>query len=53
MDSAWQTAQDYGHFYVKYVNDMWNGMSPMEYGFLLIAIAGAGYFLMKNSVKGP
>lgn len=29
----------------------WNNMGPMEYGYVLIAIALAGWFLMRSSLK--
>jgi hypothetical protein len=53
MESAWLLVQDYARFYWQYGNKLWNTMTPMQYGMLLVGIAVCGYLLMKNSVKGP
>jgi len=39
----------YVHYYLRYFNDLWDSITPMQYGSLLIIIAICGYVLMKTS----
>jgi len=39
----------YVHFYLRYFNDLWDSITPMQYCSLLIFIAVCGYLLMRTS----
>ncbi len=41
----------YANFYWKFVLKQWDRITPTEYAFLLVGIAVAGWFLLRNSVK--
>lgn len=43
-----QVVWDHLIFYQKFLASAWANMTPMQYGFLLVSIAVAGYALMKN-----
>ncbi len=46
-----QTVNDYFYFYKRYFFEAWNNMTPMEYGFMLVAIAAIGWLLMKSAPR--
>ena len=46
-----QTVNDYLYFYKGYVFETWNNMTPMEYGFMLVAIAAIGWLCMKSAPR--
>jgi len=46
-----QTVSDYFFFYKRYFLEAWNTMSPMEYGFMLVAIAAIGWICMKGAPR--
>jgi len=39
----------YVRFYVTYLNDLWDNITPGQYGGLLIFIAVCGYLLMRSA----
>jgi hypothetical protein len=41
-------ATRYGRYYVRYAEDRWNNMTPIEYGSVLILVALFGWLLMKS-----
>ncbi|MGE5194486.1 MAG: hypothetical protein ACM3U2_18505 [Deltaproteobacteria bacterium] len=46
-----QSLTDHLHFYQRYFLEAWNNMSPMEYGFMLVAIAAIGWLCMKSGPR--
>jgi hypothetical protein len=46
-----QTVSDYFYFYRRFFFDTWNNMTPMEYGFMLVAIAAIGWLCMKSAPR--
>ena len=38
-------------FYQNYLLNAWLNMTPMQYGYLLVAIAVTGWLLMKSDQK--
>ena len=45
------TVNYYLTFYKNYFLHAWNNLTPMQYGFLLVAVAVIGYLLMKSGAK--
>lgn len=45
------TFTDYTRFYGEYGQQLWRGMTPMQYGSLLIGVAFFGWLLMKSGAK--
>ena len=51
IDSVINTATSFWSFYVSLAKDYWNHMTPMKYGFLLVFIFVAGFFLLKSNIR--
>lgn len=51
IDSIWTTMQEYGNFYVRFLQQQWHNMTPMRYGILLISIGVFGFLLMKSGAR--
>lgn len=51
IDSIWTTMQEYGNFYVHFLQQQWHNMTPMRYGILLISIGVFGFLLMKSGAR--
>lgn len=43
--------QRYLDFYQWFLWDKWENMTPMQYGYLLVAIAVVGYLAMKSAPR--
>ncbi|MFV0445258.1 MAG: hypothetical protein ACK5Q5_16900 [Planctomycetaceae bacterium] len=41
----------YIRFYKNYAARRWDGMTPMEYGILLITIGVIGFVMMRNASR--
>ena len=46
-----QTVTDHLHFYQTYFLSAWHNMTPMQYGYLLVAIALVGWLCMKSGTR--
>lgn len=46
-----QIVTDHLAFYENYLLNAWLNMTPMQYGYLLVAIAAIGWLLMKSDQK--
>lgn len=46
-----QVVTDHLLFYKKYLLSSWHNMTPMQYGYLLVAIAVTGWVCMKSSAR--
>jgi hypothetical protein len=46
-----QVVWEYLVFYQKYFLSAWHNMTPMEYGYLLVAIAAVGWLCMKSAPR--
>lgn len=46
-----QFVNDQFHFYKRYIFETWDNMSPMQYGFLLVAVAAIGWLCMKSAPR--
>jgi hypothetical protein len=42
---------DQFYFYKRYLLDAWGDITPMQYGFLLIAVAAIGWLCMKSAPR--
>jgi hypothetical protein len=49
--SGIQNVNYYLSFYKNFFLRAWNGITPMQYGFLLVSVAVIGYLLMKSGAK--
>ncbi|QDT37317.1 hypothetical protein [Stratiformator vulcanicus] len=47
----WYTAVDWFWFYVRFVIQLWEQMTPLHYAILLTTIAIMGFVLMGRSMK--
>lgn len=45
------TVTEYVKFYGDYGQQLWRGMTPLQYGGLLIGVAFFGWLLMKSGTK--
>jgi hypothetical protein len=46
-----QFVNDQIHFYKRLILDSWGNMTPMQYGFLLVAVALIGWLCMKSAPR--
>jgi hypothetical protein len=51
LGSAMQFVNDQIHFYKRFILDSWGNMTPMQYGFLLVAVAAIGWLCMKSAPR--
>jgi hypothetical protein len=51
LDSFWFTVRSYSSFYVRFLENQWDHMTPIKYVTLLVSIGLTGWILMKNSTK--
>ena len=45
------TARSFWSYYVSMAKDYWIHMTPMRYGYLLVFIFIAGFFLLKSNIR--
>lgn len=51
LASLTNTIRFYSGYYYDYGIDVWENITPSQYGILLVSIGVAGWFLMKSSLK--
>ena len=46
-----QSVYDYFDFYQRFLLGAWHNITPMQYGYLLVAVAVIGWTLMKGGPR--
>lgn len=51
MDSVFESVSFYLRYYQKSAIHAWDHMTPMQYGWILIAVAAIGFMFMRSGIK--